>query len=154
MDDRSTCRSRLPKKGRKAVARVLIADDNPDVRELLVTLFRLRGHDPAAFADGPGLLADLHRRPADLCLVDWMMPGMDGPAVLSHIRDDPDPRTAATPVVMLTSADLAEQRYVARRAGAQHYLNKATPVHRMFEDLSPYLPPLASHTADSASPPS
>jgi CheY-like chemotaxis protein len=121
------------------VARILIADDNPDVRELLVAIFRLHGHDAAAFADGPTLLADLRAHPADVCVIDCMMPGMDGPEVLSRIRDDPDPRTAATPVAMLTSVDRADLRYVARRAGAQRFLNKSTPLARLIDELSPYL---------------
>jgi CheY-like chemotaxis protein len=121
------------------VARILIADDNPDVRELLVAMFRLHGHDPEAFPDGPGLLGALHAGRADLCVVDWMMPGMDGPDLLSRIRDDPDPHTAATPVAVLTSVDRPDNRYVARQTGAQTFINKATPLRRMFEDLSPYL---------------
>jgi CheY-like chemotaxis protein len=121
------------------VARILIADDNPDVRELLVALFRLRGHDPAAFADGPALLDELRAHPADLCLIDWMMPGMDGPEILSRIRGDPDPRTAATPIAMITSVDRADLRYIARRGGAEAFLNKGTPLGRLFDELSPYL---------------
>jgi CheY-like chemotaxis protein len=121
------------------VARILIADDNPDVRELLVAIFRLHGHDPAAFADGAALLDDLRARPADLCLIDWMMPGMDGPEVLSRLRADPDTRTAATPVAMLTSADRADLRFIARRGGAETFLNKSTPLGRLFDELSPYL---------------
>jgi CheY-like chemotaxis protein len=121
------------------VARILIADDNPDVRELLVALFRLHGHDPAAFPDGPALLAELRAHPADLCLVDWMMPGMDGPNVLSNIRGDSDHRVATTPVAMLTSVDRADLRYIARRGGAETFLNKGTPLSRLFEELSPYL---------------
>jgi CheY-like chemotaxis protein len=124
----------------RPVARILIADDHADVRDLLVALFRLRRHDATAFATGPALLADLRARPADLCLVDWMMPGMDGPSVLSAIRADPDPRVAATPVVMLTSDDRADHRYLARHAGAQAFINKATPVARLFEAVAPYLP--------------
>lgn len=121
------------------MARILIADDNPDARELLVALFRLRGHDPAAFPDGPALLDELRARPADLCVVDWMMPGMDGPNVLSNIRGDGDPRVAATPVAMLTSVDRADLRYIARRGGAETFLNKGTPLFRLFDELSPYL---------------
>lgn len=121
------------------MARILIADDNPDVRDLLVAMFRLRGHDAEAFADGPSMLAALRAGRADLCVVDWMMPGMDGPDVLSRIRDDPDPQTATTPVAVLTSIDQPERRYVARRGAAQTFINKSTPLRRMFEDLSPYL---------------
>ena len=131
------------------MARILIADDNADVRDLLVALFRLRRHEPAAFATGPDLLAELRARPAALCLVDWMMPGMDGPAVLSEIRNDPDPRVAATPVVMLTSDDRADNRFVARHAGAQAFINKATPVAPLFEALAPHLPN-PPRTADPA----
>ena len=121
------------------MARILIADDNPDVRELLVAIFRLRGHDPAAFADGPALLDEVRARPADLCLIDWMMPGMDGPEVLARVRGDPDPRVAATPVAVLSSVDRADLRFIARRGGAETYLNKATPLGRLFDELSPYL---------------
>lgn len=122
------------------VARILIADDHADVRDLLVAMFRLRRHEPVAFGTGLAVLAELRARPADLCLVDWMMPGMDGPSVLSAIRADPDPRVAATPVVMLTSDDRADHRFVARRAGAQAFINKSTPLARLFEAVAPYLP--------------
>jgi len=117
----------------------LIADDNPDVRELLVAVFRLHGHDPAAFPDGPALLDEVRARPANLCVIDWMMPGMDGPEVLARLRADADPRIAATPVAMLTSADRADLRFIARRGGAETFLNKATPLGRLFDELSPYL---------------
>jgi len=128
------------------VARILIADGNADVRDLLIALFRLRRHEPVAFDTGPGLLADLRARPAALCLVDWMMPGMDGPAVLSEIRNDADARVAATPVVVLTSDDRADHRYVARHGGAQAFINKATPLARLFEAVAPYLaPPRRAH---------
>ena len=81
--------------------RVLLADDEPDIREIvdfslgLDPLFVMRGCDTGTEA----LAAALKWRP-DLILLDVMMPGMDGPATLARLRKDP--RTAEIPVVFVT----------------------------------------------------
>jgi CheY-like chemotaxis protein len=81
--------------------RILVVDDNDALRENLAEALELEGFDVAVAADGPGALARLHEDPSfAVVLLDLVMPGMDGRAVLTRIRDDP--RLSALRVVITT----------------------------------------------------
>jgi len=85
------------------MARVLVVDDEPDLRELLRVSLSLIGHEVTVAADGPeGLGAARGQRPG-VVVLDVMMPGMDGWTVLASLKSDPDPEVAMIPVVMLTA---------------------------------------------------
>jgi len=85
-----------------SAVRVLHVDDEPDIREVVeISLgldpnFSVRG-----CASGKDALAAAADWSPNLILLDVMMPGMDGPATLGHLRDNP--RTAAIPVVFMTA---------------------------------------------------
>lgn len=101
---------------------VLIADDEPNIVELVrVTLEDERVHVVAA-ADGESALALAAAFRPDLILLDVAMPGRDGFAVCTELRRDPE--FARTRIVMLTAA--AQEDDVARglAAGADLYLTK------------------------------
>jgi CheY-like chemotaxis protein len=81
--------------------RILVVDDNDALRENLAEALELEGFEVAVAADGPGALARLGEDPSyAVVLLDLVMPGMDGRAVLERIRDDP--RLAALRVVVTT----------------------------------------------------
>jgi PAS domain S-box-containing protein len=102
-------------------ARVLVVDDNRDLREYLTNL--LGAHWTVAVArDGDDALASARRDPPDLVLADVMMPGLDGFALLQQIRDDP--RLAATPVILLTARAGEEAAIEGLLAGADDYVVK------------------------------
>jgi CheY-like chemotaxis protein len=87
--------------------RILLADDNADMREYVTRL--LSPHwEVEAVADGSKALAVAGERVPDLVLADVMMPGLDGFALLRAVRADP--RTATIPVLLLS----ARGRRVAR----------------------------------------
>ncbi len=101
--------------------RVLVVEDNPDVLELVN--IQLQGdHGILTAQDGRQGLALAAREAPDLIVTDFMMPEMDGLDMLRALRADP--RTADTPVVMLTSKSQVEDRLQAREAGADVYLTK------------------------------
>jgi two-component system response regulator MtrA len=104
------------------MARVLVADDDPDIRELIVFKLRQAGHDVQAFADGAAAHAAAQAAPPDLAVLDVAMPGMTGIAVCRALRESPE--TAAVPVLMLTAK--AHESDVERglAAGADDYLVK------------------------------
>ncbi len=82
--------------------RVLVVDDDDDVREVTILSLEVIGGYEVFDADGGVTaieLARLHR--PDLVLLDVMMPGMDGPATFRALRADPE--TAHIPVVLLTA---------------------------------------------------
>jgi CheY-like chemotaxis protein len=88
---------------------VLVADDEPDIVDLLVILLRRAGYEPVAAAAGDEALSAAREHRPDLCVLDGRMPNMHGFEVLRRLRSDPE--TAAIPVMILT-ATVDEEREV------------------------------------------
>ena len=101
--------------------RVLVADDNADMREYLLRLLRPR-YAVEAVADGNAALAAALAVPPDLVLSDVMMPGLDGMGLLTALRSDE--RTARVPVVLLSARAGQEAAVEGLAAGADDYLVK------------------------------
>ena len=106
--------------------RILVVDDQPTNRTLLSDLLGLDQHDVAAVESGDAALAELELQSFDLVLLDVLMPGKDGFAVLREIRANP--RLAHLPVVLCTSLDPDQERVRGLEAGADDFLQK--PVNR------------------------
>ena len=102
-------------------SRILVADDNGDMREYVTRLLRSRW-DVEAVGDGRAALASLRARPPELVLADVMMPGLDGFALLHAVRADP--ATRDTPVILLSARAGEESRVEGLEAGADDYVTK------------------------------
>jgi|LNFM01.1.fsa_nt_gb CheY-like chemotaxis protein len=84
--------------------KVLIVDDDSDIREALSDALTDHGYEVATAADGRDALDWLHTHPAPcLILLDWMMPRCDGLTFRKEQKQDPDPAIAQIPVVLLTA---------------------------------------------------
>ncbi|GAB3347444.1 ATP-binding protein [Lysobacter tyrosinilyticus] len=116
--------------------RVLVADDNPDMREYLARL--LAPHwEVEVVVDGEDALTSVLRRPPDLVLSDVMMPRRDGVALLRALRDDA--RTAMIPVILL-SARAGEEAVVAGlETGADDYLVKPFSARELLSRVGTHL---------------
>ena len=101
---------------------ILVIEDEPGVRSLLVDYLKNLGYRSRAAADGVEGLASVRAEMPDLILCDCMMPNMDGMAVLEQLKADP--KTRLVPIVMLTgNADLKTKvRALAR--GVDGFLTK------------------------------
>lgn len=104
-----------------APARVLIADDNADMRDYLQRLLS-PSYQVDAVADGRAALARIFEQPPDLVLSDVMMPVFDGFGLLAAIRADS--RTSSIPVILLSARAGEEARIEGLDAGADDYLVK------------------------------
>jgi len=104
--------------------RVLIVDDDAGTGRLLALLVRHHGHHADYVDSGFKALDYLSDQPADLVILDVMMPGLDGLEVLKRVRTDP--KTAGVPVVMFSA--LCDPKYTeqAREIGANDYWVKAS----------------------------
>ncbi|HKU14897.1 MAG TPA: ATP-binding protein [Steroidobacteraceae bacterium] len=102
--------------------RVLLADDNSDMREYVRRLLESQGYHVQAVADGQEALDAARSEPPDLVLTDVMMPGLDGFGLLRAIRDDT--RLAGIPVVMLSARAGEGAKIEGLDAGADDYLVK------------------------------
>ncbi len=101
--------------------RILLADDNADMRDYVVRLLR-SGYEVEAVGDGQAALLAARANPPDLILSDVMMPRMDGFGLLAGIRADPTKRDL--PVVLLSARAGEEARVEGLEAGADDYLVK------------------------------
>ncbi|WP_305787266.1 SpoIIE family protein phosphatase [Symbioplanes lichenis] len=103
-------------------AQVLVADDNADMRDYLTRLLRSSGHRVEAVGDGQAALEHARRQPPDLIVSDVMMPRLDGLQLVAALRADP--RTASTPVLLLSARAGEEASIEGLEAGADDYLVK------------------------------
>ena len=101
--------------------RVLLADDNADMRDYIRRLLSDR-YRVDAFADGLLALESARADPPDLILTDVMMPGLDGFGLLKALRTDPT--TQAIPVIMVSARAGEEARVEGLDAGVDDYLVK------------------------------
>ena len=100
--------------------RILVVDDNADMRDYLGHL--LREWDVATATDGSAALEAARADPPELVVADVMMPGLDGLALLRELRNDR--RTQAVPVLMLSARAGEEARVSGLAAGADDYVTK------------------------------
>ena len=102
--------------------RVLLADDNADMRGYVTRLLRRQGYAVEAVADGGAALVGARARRPDLLVADVMMPGMDGMALLRAMRGDEGLRDV--PVILLSARAGEAAKVEGLEAGADDYLVK------------------------------
>jgi DNA-binding response OmpR family regulator len=102
------------------MARVMVVDDDLTVREVVVTYLRAAGYDVSEAADGESALDMLRDEPADLLVLDLMLPGIDGLEVCRRVRAKGD----GVPVIMLTALGSETDRVVGLERGADDYVTK------------------------------
>jgi len=109
----------LPSSEVMPTARVLVVDDEPMVREVLVRYLAREGFDVDEAADGPAALGMAADAPPDLVLLDLMLPGLDGYEVFRRLRE-----RSTAPVIMLTARGEETDRIVGLELGADDYVTK------------------------------
>lgn len=93
-------RATAPSGGRTVTPRILVVEDDPNVRGLLRTLLTAEGYEAAVAADGLAGLVQAAEHPPALILLDVMMPDLGGVRVIEEMRGDP--ALAGIPVVAIT----------------------------------------------------
>jgi CheY-like chemotaxis protein len=104
------------------MARVLVIDDEPDVRWLFRMTLERRGYEVLLAEDGLRGVAMAQRQRPDAIVLDLMMPVMDGYGVLDALVKDE--RTSSVPVVVVTAKALPEEEDRCAAAGARSLLVK------------------------------
>jgi two-component system phosphate regulon response regulator PhoB len=104
------------------MSRILLAEDDPDIRHLVTFKLQRAGFDVTAVADGFAALRDAHAHPPDLVLLDVRMPRISGIEVCRELRADR--RTAGVPIIMLTAQARSQDLEQAFAAGATDYVVK------------------------------
>ncbi|MCX4422342.1 response regulator transcription factor [Streptomyces mirabilis] len=110
---------------------VLLAEDDRAIRHALERALTLEGYAVTAVADGVEALAQAHRTPPDVLVLDVMMPGIDGLQVCRVLRAEGD----RTPILMLTALVETADRIAGLDAGADDYVVKPFDVEEVFARL-------------------
>lgn len=110
---------------------MLLAEDDRAIRHALERALSLEGYEVTAVADGVEALAQAHRTPPDVLVLDVMMPGIDGLQVCRVLRAEGD----RTPILMLTALVETADRIAGLDAGADDYVVKPFDVEEVFARL-------------------
>ena len=102
-------------------AKILVVDDVPQNVRLLEAVLVPHGYQVLTANDGISALELVEAEQPDLILLDVMMPGLDGYAVCTHLRENDD--TAVLPVIMVTSS-IGQEKTKAIEAGADDFIPK------------------------------
>ncbi|WP_240535767.1 PAS domain-containing protein [Bradyrhizobium sp. STM 3809] len=117
-------------------ARILLADDNADMRDYVRRLLAVR-YDVETVADGEAALAAIGRARPDLVLSDVMMPRVDGVQLLAHVRANA--QISTIPVILLSARVGEESRVEGMQAGADDYLIKPFSARELLARVEAHL---------------
>lgn len=104
------------------MAKIVVADDDADIRDLVVLKLRSSGHEVVAVGDGHQALAACRQDVPDLVVLDIMMPGLSGIETCRAIREDAVLRQV--PVILLTARAQTTDIDEGYAAGADDYVTK------------------------------
>jgi two-component system response regulator MprA len=102
------------------MATVLVVDDDLKLQNMLRRTLSYEGFQVVTAADGNAAITEVQTHRPDVIVLDWLMPGIDGLAVLKRLRSAHD----KTLVLMLTARDAVEDRVEGLETGADDYLVK------------------------------
>lgn len=109
------------------MAKVLIAEDNTSLRQLMKIHLKRAGHTVFEASDGLKALDAMEQTPIDIIIADIMMPGMDGYELIRELRD----ANIDTPVLIVTAKDSLDDKRVGFRTGADDYMTKPVDMEEM-----------------------
>ena len=104
------------------MARILVAEDDPDIANLLAHYLQRAGFEADLVSAGRDVLPRIRKAPPDVLLLDLMLPGLDGLEVCRAVRSDH--ATAAIPIIMVTAKGEESDRIVGLELGADDYITK------------------------------
>ncbi len=117
--------------------RILVVEDSRTTRQVIAITLRQQGYEVIEARDGLEALSRLNDRPPHLVLLDIVLPGMDGYAVLDIIKKQEPFREI--PVILLTSKDGVLNKWKGRRAGSTAYVTKPFDPKELVETVEKYL---------------
>ncbi len=108
--------------GDETIAMIYCVEDDRNIRELLVYTLATTGFEARGLADGKELWEALKKELPDMILLDIMLPGEDGYAILEKIKHSADTRNI--PVIMVTAKDAEYDKVKGLESGADDYITK------------------------------
>lgn len=113
--------------------RILLVEDDDDIRNLLRLALESRGAVLTAVDGTPAAVAAIEVQTPDIVISDISMPGEDGHALLRKVRGLPLTRGGRIPAIALTVLDSREARVASRDAGFHYHLTKPVDANKLVE---------------------
>lgn len=98
---------------------IYVVDDEEKIRDLISTYLKKDGFNVEVFADGESAYESFVKKPADMLIIDIMMPGMDGYSLCREIR-----KTSEVPIIMVSAKDDELDRVLGLELGSDDYISK------------------------------
>jgi len=112
-------------------ATILVAEDDPEIRQALTRILSYEGYEVVAVNDGAAALEAVAERNLDLAVLDVMMPFVDGLTVCQKVRSSGN----ALPILMLTARQETSDKVAGLDAGADDYLAKPFDMEELLARL-------------------
>ncbi|GAB7047019.1 response regulator transcription factor [Catenuloplanes indicus] len=119
------------------MARVLVAEDDPDIQQLVMYKLDRSGFEAMAVSDGVAALAAVRQFRPHAVLIDVRMPGINGIELCRELRRSPD--TAKLPIVMISAQGRPQDRELAYAAGCDDYVIKPFSPRELVERVQKLL---------------
>jgi CheY-like chemotaxis protein len=119
------------------MAKILVAEDEPDIRDLIAFTLRFAGHDVVTVGNGADALDLASKEMPDLILMDVRMPRMTGYEACERMKADPNTRDI--PVVFLSAKGQEAEIRAGIEAGASEYLLKPFAPHELSDHITELL---------------
>jgi CheY-like chemotaxis protein len=113
--------------------KILLVEDDEDIRDLLRMALEARGAVMTAVASSAAAFSAIGTSPPDIVISDISMPGEDGHTLLRKVRGMPLSRGGKIPAIALTALDSREARLASRAAGFHYHLTKPVDPAKLVE---------------------
>lgn len=118
------------------MAKVLVAEDEPEIRNLLVKTLTEAGYETRGTFDGLGALCDIKEFEPNLLILDWMLPELSGNEVLNALREDVEfADYRHLKVIVVSDFHSEESRRTFFHAGADDFIAKTEDVDALKANL-------------------
>lgn len=118
-----------------ATKKILIIEDEPNIRELVLYNLKTNGYDCLAAEDGIMGITMVHREKPDLILLDIMLPGKNGFEICKELRDEGN----SIPIIMMTAKTEESDKVMGLDYGADDYISKPFGIREMMARIKAVL---------------
>lgn len=113
--------------------RILVADDNEDIRNVISLILRSANYEVCSVGSGAELLENFSEFAPDLIILDIMMPYMSGFEVLEKVRASQEPYAKSLPIIVITAKSMEADIERALKLGADSYIVKPFRANALLE---------------------
>lgn len=126
----------------KSVSKILVIEDDPDIKYPLMLRLEHLGYEVCGAADGrDGLFSAITLQP-DVIILDLFLPSLSGEEICKSVREHEDPAVARIPIIMVTAKGSQADQIVGRMIGANSYLTKPFEFEDLLKELYKIIPAL------------